>query len=187
MAIGSPTISSARLHQLHRWGGLLSAALVLFYSLTGLILNHRQAFAYFQTSEISRQAVPKTDLAVVNAFIGQYRDQIKRDDAPEVIRIKEGKTIELLYGSHGQTTYTIDPSAGTMAVETKHPSQPLYFFNKLHKAAKTSPVWLGLSDALSLVLIASTLSILAAMRYRPLDYCLLAAGLALCLVGGLVA
>lgn len=186
MASGfAPPISL--LHKLHRWGGLLTAAFILFYSLTGLILNHRQAFTYFQSSQITRQAVPKTELTAINAFIGQYREQIKRDDAPEVIRIKDGKTIELLYGSHGQTTYTIDPSAGSMEVETKHPSQPLYLFNKLHKAAKTSPLWLGLSDALSLALIIATVSILTAMRYRPLDLCLLSAGLALCLAGGLLA
>jgi hypothetical protein len=186
MAIGSPPITSL-LHKLHRWGGLLTAAFILFYSLTGLILNHRQAFTYFQTSHIAHQSVPKTELTAINAFIAQYREQIKRDDAPEVIRIKDGKTIELLYGSHGQTTYTIDPSAGLMNVETKHPSQPLYFFNKLHKAAKTSPWWLILSDALSLALIVATVSILATMRYRPLDLCLLTAGLALCLAGGLLA
>ena len=74
-----------------------------------------------------------------------------------------------------------------MEVESKHPSQPLYFLNKLHKAAKTSPLWLWLSDALSLILIIATLSILLAMRYRPLDYCLLGLGFALCLTGGLFA
>ena len=187
MAIGPSTFSTPLLHKLHRWGGLLTASLVLFYSLTGILLNHRQLFAYFQTSQISRESVPKSDLTAINAFIAQYRDQIKRTDAPEVIRIKDGKTIELLYGSHGQTTYTIDPSAGSMEVESKHPSQPLYFLNKLHKAAKTSPLWLWLSDALSLILIIATLSILLAMRYRPLDYCLLGLGFALCLTGGLFA
>ena len=180
-------LSPSILHTLHRWGGLLTAAFILFYSLTGLVLNHRQLFSYFQSSQISHQAVPKTDLTAINAFIGQYREQIKRADAPEVIRIKDGKTIELLYGSHGQTTYTINPAAGTMEVETKSPSQPLYFFNKLHKAAKTSTVWLALSDALSLALIVATISILTAMRYRPLDFCLLTLGLVLFLAGGVLA
>jgi hypothetical protein len=178
---------SPLLHKLHRWGGLLTAAFILFYSLTGLILNHRQAFSYFQSSQISHQSVPKTELTAINDLIGRYREQIKRDDSPTVIRITNGKTIELLYGSHGQTTYTIDPNAGSMEVETKSPSQPLYFFNKLHKAAKTSTLWLALTDALSLAVIVATVSILAAMRYRPLDLFLLMTGLALCLAGGLLA
>jgi hypothetical protein len=175
------------LHRLHRWGGLLTAAFILFYSLTGILLNHRQAFSYFQTTQTTRQSVAKSDLSAINDFIGRYREEIKRTDSPEVIRIKDGKTIELLYGSHGQTTYTIDPSAGSMTMEAKSPSQPLALFNKLHKAAKTSSLWLWLTDTLSLVVIVATVSILITMRYRPLDYCLLIAGLILCLGGGLLA
>lgn len=172
---------------LHRWGGLLTAAFILFYSLTGIILNHRQAFSYFQTTQTTKHTVQKSDLTPINDFIGRYQRQIERADAPKVIRIKDGKTIELLYGSHGQTTYTIDPDAGSMIVESKLPSEPLSLFNKLHKAVKTSDLWLWLTDALSLVLIVATVSILITMRYRPLDYCLLLAGLILCLGGGFLA
>ncbi len=180
------TPSLAILHRLHRLGGLLTAAFILFYSLTGIILNHRQAFAYFQDTHTTTATVPTADLAPINGFFARYQQVIQRPDAPEVIRIKGGKSIELLYGSHGQTTYTIDPAAGTMTVEEKAPSQPLYLFNKLHKAAKVSAFWLWLSDGLGLVLILSTLSVLAAMRYRAVDYWLLAAGIGLCL-GGVLA
>lgn len=179
--------STPFLHTLHRIGGLLTAAFILCYSLTGILLNHRQAFDYFQTSQIAEFPTPKSDLGTINDFIARYREQIGRPDAPEVIRIKNGSTIELLYGSHGQTTYTINPATGTMKVETKSPSQPLYFLNKLHKAAKTKPAWLWLSDFLALCLIASTVSILTVMRYRPMDYCLLIAGIGLCLAGGMIA
>lgn len=180
-------VPSHLLHTLHRWSGLLTAAFVLFYSITGLLLNHRQAFSYFQHSQISHQSVPKSNLSAVNTFLDQYQKETKRNDTPTVIRIKDGRTIELLYGSHGQTTYSIDPVAGSMEVESKSPSQPLYFFNQLHKAAKTSTLWLVLSDILSVALIVATVTILFAMRYRPLDLYLLAAGLALCLAGGLLA
>lgn len=175
------------LHTLHRLGGLITAAFIFCYSLTGIVLNHRQSFDYFQTSQITQSPTAKSDLTVINDFIGQYRAQIGRPDAPEVIRIKNGASIELLYGSHGQTTYTIDPAAGTMKVETKSPSQPLYFLNKLHKASKTTAAWLWLSDALSLCLIVSTVSILTVMRYRLMDYCILLGGIGLCLAGGMLA
>lgn len=175
--------STAILHRLHRLGGLLTAAFILFYSLTGIVLNHRQAFTYFQTTHTTTASVPTADLSAVNAFFTRYQQVIKRPDAPQVIRIKGGNSIELLYGSHGQTTYTIDPAAGTMTVEEKTPKQPLYLFNKLHKAAKVTELWVWLSDGLGLVLILSTLSVLAAMRYRPVDYWLLAAGVGLCLGG----
>lgn len=180
-------LSTPILHALHRMGGLLTAIFILCYSITGVVLNHRQAFDYFQTSQKTKLPAATADLAIVNDFIAQYRAQIGRPDAPEVIRIKNGSTIELLYGSHGQTTYTIDPKAGTMEKETKSPSQPLYFLNKLHKAAKTRPAWLWLSDALALCLIVSTVSILSVMRYRATDIVLLLAGIGLCLAGGFVA
>lgn len=179
--------STPFLHTLHRVCGLLTAAFILCYSLTGIVLNHRQAFDYFQTSRIEKFQAAKSDLKVINDFIGQYREQIGRPDAPEVIRIKNGTTIELLYGSHGQTTYTINPATGSMQVETKSPNQPLYFLNKLHKASKTKAVWLWLSDALSLCLIVSTVSILTVMRYRPMDYYIALAGIGLCLAGGFFA
>ncbi|MBA3015821.1 MAG: PepSY-associated TM helix domain-containing protein [Proteobacteria bacterium] len=179
--------SAPLLHALHRIGGLITATFILCYSLTGIVLNHRQAFDYFQTSQIAQFSAPKADLGAINEFIGHYREQIGRPDAPEVIRIKNGATIELLYGSHGQTTYTIDPAAGTMKVETKSPNQPLYFLNKLHKAAKTHAAWLWLSDALALCLIVSTVSVLFIMRFRTSDYCLLLAGIGLCLAGGMIA
>jgi len=179
-------MSAATLRSLHRWGGMLTSAFLLFYSASGLILNHRQAFSYFQTSHTEQRAVPQSSLAPINQFIDQYRELTGQQEAPSVIRIKDGKTVELLYGSHGQTTYTIDPSAGAMQVERKGPSQPLFLFNKLHKAAKTGPLWLMVSDVLSLALILATLAILATMRYRALDLCLLAAGCLLCLGGGLL-
>jgi len=180
-------LSASFLHTAHRLGALLSAIFILGYSITGILLNHRQAFDYFQASQKATLPAAKADLAIVNDFIAQYRAQIGRPDAPEVIRIKNGGTIELLYGSHGQTTYTIDPKAGSMEVETKTPSQPLYFLNKLHKAAKTRLAWLWLSDALALCLIASTVSILSVMRYRTTDFVLLLVGIGLCLTGGLIA
>jgi len=179
-------MSAATLHTLHRWGAMLTTAFLLFYSLSGLILNHRQAFAYFQTSQTEQRAVPQGSLTPINSFIDQYRELIGRDEAPSVIRIKDGKIVELLYGSHGQTTYTIDPGAGTMKVENKSPSQPLFLFNKLHKAAKTGPLWLLASDVLCLALILASLAILATTRYRKVDLCLLATGFLLCLGGALL-
>jgi hypothetical protein len=179
--------STAILHRLHRLGGLLAAACILFYSLTGIILNHRQAFAYFQSTQVTTAPVPTADLSTINEFISRYQQVIKRQDAPEVIRIKGGKTIELLYGSHGQTTYTIDPAAGLMTVETKTANEPLSLLNKLHKGAKVSALWLWLSDALAVVLILSTLAVLTTMRYRACDYWLLTVGLGVGLLGGFLA
>ncbi len=179
--------ASTLLHRLHRWGGLLAAVVMLFYGVTGLLLNHRQLFDYFQHTETTRMTVPVADLGPVNAFVDQYRRAINRPEAPEVIRIKDGRHIELLYGAHGQTTYRIDPKAGLMRVETKSPREPLYLLNRLHKAAKTSGAWLWISDILSLAMLVSVASILLAMRYRPLDICLLAVGVGACLLGGVLA
>lgn len=62
-------MSAATLRTLHRWGGMLTSAFLLFYSASGLILNHRQAFSYFQTSHTEQRAVPQGSLAPINQFI----------------------------------------------------------------------------------------------------------------------
>ncbi|MDH5299420.1 MAG: PepSY-associated TM helix domain-containing protein [Desulfobulbaceae bacterium] len=171
-------------HKLHRWGGLILAALVFFYCVTGILLNHRAAFDHFIVKERTVAAVPASDTAVLEAFLAFYKRQIGREDDPTVIRINKERTIEFLYGAHGQTTYVIDPRAGTMEKVEKRPQQPFSFLNDLHKAAKTSDLWLLLADFTGAVVITITVTGLLVVRYRPLDY-LLAAGGVLLLVAGM--
>ncbi|NOY13255.1 MAG: hypothetical protein GXP51_06110 [Deltaproteobacteria bacterium] len=96
------------LRKLHRWFGLALAGLILFYCVTGLLLNHRKAFDYFIDKQQTVSRVEQSDTALMRQFIDFYKQQIGRADDPTVIRIRDAQTIEFLYGSHGKTTFIIN-------------------------------------------------------------------------------
>ena len=172
---------------IHRWSGLLLAGCVVFYCATGLLLNHRQRFGYFQKKITTSRQVTIADERPLMDFIASYRRQIDRADSPRVIRIRDNGVIEFLYGSHGRTTYVIDPRAGTMTRIDKQDIEPWQYLNRLHKAWRTSRAWLVLADAAAVLLVLVTISGLFVPRYRRLDWWLLAGGvvvLALALMGG---
>lgn len=175
------------LYKIHRWGGLFLALYVLFYSITGILLNHRQSFDYFIKKSSTFQAITTLDATPINTFIDHYKKQIQRNDDPKIIRIRPDNTVEFLYGSHGKITYIISPETGQMETVTKHDNEPFNFLNKLHKASGTSSFWIELSDALSLLLILITLSSLAYLRYKPTDFIMIGLGLLFCLLGGFLA
>ena len=144
-----------------RWHGILAAVVaapLVFYALTGILLNHRRSFGYFQRLERTVRPVDRLNPKPLREFIGFYKAQIGRSDDPAVIRIRDGKTVEFLYGSHGQTTYVIDPVAGTLTTVVKHPVEPWATLNRLHKAYFTRTAWAWVSDALTAVLLAAALT-----------------------------
>lgn len=175
------------LADLHRWGGLVLAAMVIFYCLTGILLNHRAGFDYFTDKEQREVRVPVTDTSLLEAFLDGYKQQINRDDDPKVIRIREDRAIEFLYGSHGKTTYIIHPAEGRMEIVAKKPQQPLTFLNDLHKAVKTGTLWLILADLAAVVIIIITVTGLLVVRYRRIDFVLLGGGVLLLLIGAWLA
>ena len=169
--------------KMHRWLGLLSAALLFFYGFTGLLLNHRQHFEYFQREEITISQIEMQEQQALLQFIGNWKRQIGRQDDPTVIRIKRGGVVELLYGSHGRTTYTIDPQAGTLTKTDKIDQQPWHWLNRLHQVSKTGNFWLILADGVVLLIAALLLSGLLLLRLQRQDIILLLTGLALLLLG----
>ncbi|MCF6178707.1 MAG: PepSY-associated TM helix domain-containing protein [Geopsychrobacter sp.] len=164
------------MRRIHRICGLLLAVVVIFYALTGLLLNHRGLFNYFLLREKVVSQVPVSDPAILRTFIDTYKKQIQRSDDPTVIRIRKDKTIEFLYGSHGTTTYIIDPQRGTMEKIDKSPQQPWFWLNRLHKAFKTSNAWLWMADASALAIILVSISGLLMVRYRSREILLVTAG-----------
>ena len=139
-----------------RWHRALGAVVTLplvFYAVTGIALNHRKEFGYFQERTTRTWAVAPRDVAPLQQFIAFYKGQLGRQDDPAVIRIKGERTVEFLYGSHGQTTYTIDPVAGQITELTKRARQPWTTLNALHRAFKTPTPWPWVSDALTLTLL----------------------------------
>ncbi len=162
----------------HRWLGAVVAAPLLFYGITGILLNHRKTFGYFQRLDRTVRPVAKLDPAPLRDFIGFYKTQIGRSDDPAVIRIRNGRTVEFLYGSHGQTTYVIDPVAGTLTTVVKHPVEPWATLNRLHKAFGTPATWAWASDGLTLGLLGAGLTgFLVPLAWRRTKRAVILAGL----------
>ncbi len=142
----------------HRIGGALVTVPLVFYALTGILLNHRRTFGYFQDRRIETRPVEPMDIAPLREFLAFYKDRIGREDDPAVIRIRGGTTVEFLYGTHGRTTYVIDPVAGRLTRIVKTYREPWATLNRLHKAFKTPGAWAWASDAVSLVIVAAALT-----------------------------
>ncbi len=183
--IDSSTIRIMR--KIHRWGGLVLAAFILFYCITGVLLNHRKAFRYFTNKEKTEYRVPASDTARMRKFIDFYKGQINRTDDPTVIRIKKGGTIEFLYGSHGKTTYIIDPAQGRMERVEKQPVEPWSWLNRLHKAFKTGWTWVVISDLISICLIVVTITGMIIFKYRVADFISVALGVLIFILATAVA
>lgn len=165
------------LRTIHRWGGLLVAAFVLFYALTGILLNHRKTFSYFYRLKIKKTHIAPSDTKKIREFVEHYKSLIKRQDDPTVIKIKGSDTVEFLYGSHGLVRYIIMPEKGDIVRKEKVFVEPLNRLNNvLHKAAKTSMLWVVFSDLFSGILILSTLAGLFIFRYRRIDIFMLVSG-----------
>ena len=144
-----------------RWHRVLGAAATLplvFYGVTGIALNHRKPFGYFQERTVQTREVAPRDVAPLREFIAFYKAQLGRTDDPAVIRIKDERAVEFLYGSHGQTTYTIDPVAGRLTELTKRPREPWTTLNALHKAFKTPAPWAWVSDGVTVAILAALLT-----------------------------
>lgn len=164
------------LRKLHRWFGLFLAGLVIFYCVTGILLNHRKAFGYFIDKQQTVSRVEPSDITLMREFIDLYKNQIGRADNPTVIRIRDAGTIEFLYGSHGKTTYIIDPEKGEMTTIEKSPRQPWNRLNSLHKVFKTRTAWLIIADFTCIAILLLTLTGLVILRYRLLDWLLVIGG-----------
>ncbi len=175
------------LRNIHRWGGLVLTIFVIFYCFTGILLNHRKDFDYFIIKKRSESTVPVSDIKRLRKFIDFYKAQINRKDDPTVIKIKNGKIIEFLYGSHGKTTFIIDPLKGRMEKIEKIPAQPWAWLNRLHKAFKTADIWIFVTDAVSVILILVTITGLFIFRYRKLDYTLIVLGLVIFVLAAIMA
>jgi len=183
-AVNSDIIRIMR--KIHRWGGLLLAAFIIFYCVTGILLNHRKYFDYFFTRNETVYEVPVSDIHSITAFVDYYKEQIGRSDDPAVIRIREGRTVEFLYGSHGKTTYVINPQEGLMKKIEKSPHQPLFWLNNLHKAFQTGTSWLLLTDTVSVIIIVATITGLIVLKYRLLDFIMVFGGVLIFMIGALL-
>ena len=171
------------LRKIHRWGGLFLAGFIVFYCVTGVVMNHRKHFDYFLIRDKSMTTVPVTDISHIRSAIEAYAQLTSEQKLPSVVKFKKDNTIELLYGSHGVVTYVIRPASGTMEKIVKKPRNPFHYLDKLHKSYKTTSFWLVISDVVAVLILAIVFSGLAIFRYSSRDIIFLLVGISCLLIG----
>ena len=176
---------SPLIKKIHRIGGLTIAVFILYYCVTGVILNHRKSFDYFVTKEKTSQSIDTYDTRDLWTLINFYKKRIGREDDPKVIRINREGTIEFLYGSHGSTTYVISPHEGNVTKIVKNSIEPISQLNNFHKAYKTSVMWATLSDVFVIVVLVVITTGLLLFTFKLKDWMILIAGV-LVLIFGMV-
>jgi hypothetical protein len=167
----------------HRYCGLGLASFIIFYAVTGILLNHRERFHYFTAREVSSTKMEQLDTTALQQLLAACKKRINRKDDPRVIRIPDSETIEFLYGSHGKIIYRLNLVSGVLEKEEKQFIEPFSWLNKLHKANRVSVFWLLCADLVCLLAIVLTVSGLVIMRYKRLDYLLLSGGILLFFIG----
>ncbi len=164
------------MRKIHRWGGIFSLGFIIFYTVTGLTLNHRQTFGFFIDRQHRSSPAPAMDGKKVAKALAAYESACDEKKRPTVIRVRPDGTVELLYGSHGKVTYIFHPGTGTMERIEKKERQPLHWLNRLHKAAKTSTAWLVAADLAALLVLTVSISSLFIFRFRRADWLFLFSG-----------
>ncbi len=173
--------------RLHRGCGLIAFAFLLFYTFTGILLNHRKFFNNFLKEEQVKLAKPLTDSRLLSSFIKQCQAQIGDAREPSIIIIRDRKTIDFRYDRHGSEGFILNPAAGTITRISKEPREPWHALKWLHVAYLTSPIWVVVSDLIALIILLTALSGLYCFRYQRRDVLAAVGGLLLFMAAVLMA
>lgn len=167
----------------HRYCGLVLASFLIFYAITGILLNHRERFHHFVSKEKSETVMEPMDTGALQELLNAGKTRIGRKDDPRVIRIPDTETVEFLYGSHGKILYRLNFAQGTLEREEKDQMQPITWLNNLHTITRVSLFWLVCADLVCLGVVGLTVSGLVILRYRRTDFILLGGGVLLFFAG----
>ncbi len=167
---------------IHRLMGLFVVGFILFYALTGILLNHRKFFNNFLTQNTTVLDRPLQNMTLAEDFIAQCRKEIGDDRDPEIIIIRDGR-VDFRYDRHGSEAVLLDPKKGTISTVTRVPQEPWHAMKWLHVVYRTGDVWKLVSDFAAILMVLTALSGLFCLRYRQNDLLALLAGVLLLCFG----
>lgn len=153
------------LRRLHAWCGLALAALLVLFSVTGFLLNHRAvmkipALHKQEVRQVLRLEEPAASPALLASQLGPGLAV-----APEAFRIRVeparsvewgGKTVEqparwVLVADSPSESIQLDHWAGSRQVEVRRIRPNLWLrLARLHMSIGTGPAWILLADAAAL-------------------------------------
>jgi hypothetical protein len=160
----------------HLVTSLLTVGFIIFYTFTGLLLNHRRWFNNF----LNEKLVPRRQVFANPAFLDDFIRTCQQNThdvrKPFMIIIREGRIIDFRYDRHGIASWLIDPKKGVVTRVTKTPEEPWHALKWLHVNYRTTRAWVVVSDIIALLILLAAISGLFCRRYRRREILLLLAG-----------
>ena len=161
---------------IHLYTSFLAVGFLIFYTFTGILLNHRKWFNNFLNEKhVARRQVFR-DPDFLQNFIRECQKNTHDTRKPFMIIIRDGKTIDFRYDRHGTDSWLLDPAKGVVTRVTKTPEEPWHALKWLHVNYRTTRAWVVISDLIALLILLSALSGLFCRRYRRREILLLLAG-----------
>jgi hypothetical protein len=191
------TAYKRRLAKLSRWLhiylSMLSFAIVLFFSVTGLTLNHADWFqGKTKTTQGKGKLIPEwvnnkdTNLVAKLSIVEYFRNKYSVKGAVNDFRIDESQISVAFKGPGYEAAIFIDRSTGAFDI-SQTSTGFVGFINDLHKGRDTGKTWSWVIDIAAVLMVVISLSglilLLFIKRKRINGMILLAVGLVLmCLV-----
>jgi hypothetical protein len=182
------------LYYTHIWVGLVTAAILIIYLVTGVLLNHRTFFGSFETWNNQTIAFDEKQMAAGHEF-AQARDElaaamVKYTKKPQYDNIYVGGNGEagFLDRSGKSPNFYVQPSGETGAFRQGYKVQPWNFMNEqMHRNGGMTAVWRALSSTLCVMTFIVLLAGFLILPWKRLEFILLLAGIALLAIGMIVA
>lgn len=115
------------LRKFHTYPALISAVLIVFMAITGLVLSFEPLVAHFTTPASTSAAAP-TNVADLAAGVADNIANVQR-----IVRKPGGEIIAYSFGAEGPVASYVDPATGAN-LGTYSPSAFFQFFTELHRS-----------------------------------------------------
>ncbi len=169
------------LRKIHRWSSLFVVFFLIFYCLSGVLLNHKRNFKFLKPKVVSVKKVVKMDPSPIVTIVNRYLSYIPETEKPRAIVIDTDGTINILYGDMKKLAYNkayiILPKLGILKEKVKKPVEPLHFLKRFHKSYHVNKIWIFVSDILTLVVIVSIVTGLFITNYKGVNLFFILLGL----------
>ena len=115
------------LRKFHTYPALISAVLIVFMAITGLVLSFEPLVAHFSTPA-SASATAPANVASLAAGVADNIANVQR-----IVRKPSGEIIAYSFGADGPVASYVDPATGAN-LGTYSPSAFFQFFTELHRS-----------------------------------------------------
>jgi hypothetical protein len=182
------------LYYIHIWVGLVTAAILILYLVTGVLLNHRTLFGAFETWENQTITFDEKQKAAAQEFVeamnGLAAAMVKYTKKPQFDNIYVGGNGQagFLDRSGKGLNFYVQPSGESGAFRKEVKVQPWNFMNEqMHRNGGMTAVWRVMSSTLCVMAFIVLLGGFLILPWKRLELILMLAGIVLLVIGMYVA